>query len=92
MDGVWIGTINPSYRGGGEGERERGGGEGDLTICPPPHSDTVFGVQPDRKQQFSITTEVNTGDTDGVGALQNGEGLFGVEVPHMDGSSLTKLA
>ena len=76
-------------REGREGERERGGS---LTIRPPPHCDTVLGVQPDREEQLPITTEVNTGHTNGVGALQNGEGLFGVEVPHVDGCCLTKLA
>ena len=62
------------------------------TFSPPPHGDAVLVVEANREKQLPIAAEVHTGHAHSVSSLQDGEGLLGVVVPHMNGSCLAELA
>ncbi len=63
-----------------------------LTFGPPPDGDAVSAVQPHGEEELPVAAEVHTAHAHTVGPLQDGDSLFGVVVPHVDGRRLADLA
>ena len=57
------------------------------TFLPPPDGDGMFRLHPHREQQFPCGAEVDVAHAFTMATAQDGQGLLGSRVPHVDGRS-----